>query len=254
LDAFELVAVLVWSFAVSFFGGLVGLVLGNLRLPLIVLVASSPAAGAGANVAISGAAAITSGYGHWRGGRISWRLFWWMAPTSLVGAIVGGLISGVLPDRVLLGAISVVVLYGAVEVWRYQRPKPEEGERVPTHRELLINAALIGFGVGVLGGFVGLILGSLRLPAMVRWAGVGPYAAVGTNAAVGAVVGIGGLIGHLPSGIDWGILAVGAAAAMPAAYLGSRFTGRLDEGQLIRAMAAVLVVSGSAMAVQAIVG
>jgi uncharacterized protein len=254
LDLLELIAVFVWSFAVSFFGGLVGLVLGNLRLPLIVLVASSPAAGAGANVAISGAAAITASYGHWRGGRISWRLFWWMAPTSLVGAIVGGLISGVLPDRVLLGAISVVVLYGAVEVWRYQRPKAEEDAGVPTQRELLIHAALVGFGVGLLGGFVGLILGSLRLPAMVRWAGISPYAAVGTNAAVGAVVGIGGLIGHLPSGIDWGILAVGAAAAMPAAYLGSRFTGRLDEHQLIRAIAAILVVSGTAMAAQAIFG
>jgi uncharacterized protein len=254
LSPLELIAVLVWSFAVSFFGGLVGLVLGNLRLPLIVLVASSPAAGAGANVAISGAAALTAGYGHWRGGRISWRLFWWMAPTSLVGAIVGGLISGVLPNRVLLGAISVVVLYGAVEVWRYQRPKADEVDRVPTQRELLVNAALVGFAVGVLGGLVGLILGSLRLPAMVRWAGVSTYAAVGTNAAVGAVVGVGGLIGHLPSGIDWGILAVGAAAAMPAAYLGSRFTGRLDEHRLIQAIAAVLVVSGAAMAVQAIVG
>lgn len=254
MSPLELIAVLVWSFAVSFFGGLVGLVLGNLRLPLIVLVASSPAAGAGANVAISGAAALTAGYGHWRGGRISWRLFRWMAPTSLVGAIVGGLISGVLPNRVLLGAISVVVLYGAVEVWRYQRPKADEVDRVLTQRELLVNAALVGFGVGVLGGLVGLILGSLRLPAMVRWAGVSPYAAVGTNAAVGAVVGVGGLIGHLPSGIDWGILAVGAAAAMPAAYLGSRFTGRLDEHRLIQAMAAVLVVSGAAMAVQAIVG
>jgi uncharacterized membrane protein YfcA len=254
LSALELIAVFTWSFAVSFFGGLVGLVLGNLRLPLIVLLASSPAAGAGANVAISGAAAITSSYGHWRGGRISWRLFWWMAPTSLVGAIVGGLISGILPDRVLLGAISVVVLYGAVEVWRYRRPKPEQGQPVLTQRELFVNAAIVGFGVGVLGGFVGLILGSLRLPAMVRWAGVSPYAAVGTNAAVGAVVGVGGLIGHLPSGIDWGILAVGAAAAMPAAYLGSRFTGRLDERQLIQAMAAVLVVSGGAMAAQAIFG
>jgi uncharacterized protein len=254
LSPLELIAVFVWSFAVSFFGGLVGLVLGNLRLPLIVLVATSPAAGAGANVAISGAAAITAGYGHWRGGRISWRLFWWMAPTSLVGAIVGGLIAGVLPDRVLLGAISVVVLYGSVEVWRYQRPQPDQDARVPSQRELLVNAALVGFGIGVLGGLVGLILGSLRLPAMVRWAGVSPYAAVGTNAAVGAVVGIGGLIGHLPSGIDWGILAVGAAAAMPAAYLGSHFTGRLDEHQLIRAMAAILVVSGSAMAAQAIFG
>jgi uncharacterized membrane protein YfcA len=254
LSPLELIAVFVWSFAVSFFGGLVGLVLGNLRLPLIVLVATSPAAGAGANVAISGAAALTAGYGHWRGGRVSWRLFWWMAPTSLVGAIVGGLIAGVLPDRILLGVISVVVLYGAVEVWRYRRPEAENGDAIPTRRELLVNAALIGFGVGVLGGFVGLILGSLRLPAMVRWAGVGPYAAVGTNAAVGAVVGVGGLIGHLPSGVDWGILAVGAAGAMPAAYLGSHFTGRLDEHQLIRAMAAVLVVSGTAMAVQAIVG
>jgi uncharacterized protein len=254
MSPLELIAVLIWSFAVSFFGGLVGLVLGNLRLPLIVLVASSPAAGAGANVAISGAAAITAGYGHWRGGRISWRLFWWMAPTSLVGAIVGGLIAGVLPDRVLLGAISVVVLYGAVEVWRYQRPKEDRVAEAPSRRELLVNAALVGFGVGVLGGFVGLILGSLRLPAMVRWAGVTPYAAVGTNAAVGAVVGVGGLIGHLPSGVDWGILAVGAAGAMPGAYLGSRFTGRLDEGQLLRAMAAILVLSGTAMAVQAIVG
>jgi len=164
------------------------------------------------------------------------------------------LISGLLPDRILLGAISVVVLYGAVEVWRYRRPTVREGEGVGSQRQPLVNAAIVGFGVGVLGGFVGLILGSLRLPAMVRWAGVGPYAAVGTNAAVGAVVGIGGLVGHLPSGIDWEILAVGAAAAMPAAYLGARFTGRLNERQLIAAMAAILVVSGVAMAAQAIFG
>ena len=240
MDPLALAAVFAWSFAVSFFGGLVGLVLGNLRLPLVVLVGSSPAAAAGANVAISGLAALTSAYAHWRGGRVNWRLFGWMAPTSLAGAIAGGLIAGVLPERVLLGAISLVVLYGAVEVARYRRPSG--GEQMPTRMELFLNAALIGFGVGLLGGFVGLILGSLRLPAMVKWAGVG------------VVVGLGGLLGHLPSGVDWEILAVGGAAAMPAAYLGSRFTGRLDEHQLIRARAAVLVVSGLAMAAQAIFG
>lgn len=250
MDPLELIAVALWSFAVSFAGGLVGLVLGNLRLPLIVLIGSSPAAAAGANVAISGAAAITAAFAHWRGGRLNWRLFAWMAPTSLIGAIGGGLIAGALPERVLLGTIGLVVLYGAVEVARYRRP--EGGAEIPTRVELFLNAALIGFAVGLLGGLVGLILGSLRLPAMVRWAGVGPYAAVGTNAAVGVVVGIGGLVGHLPSGIDWEILAVGAAAAMPAAYLGARFTGRLDEGQLIRAIAAILVVSGLAMIAQAV--
>jgi uncharacterized membrane protein YfcA len=254
MSAPELILVFVWSFAVSFFGGMVGLVLGNLRLPIVVLVGTSAAAAAGANVAISGAAALTAAYAHWRGGRLSWRLFAWMAPTSLVGAIAGGLIAGELPNRVLLGTISVVVLYGAVEVARYRRP-PGRGEvSIPDRRELLVHAAVVGFGVGLLGGLVGLILGSLRLPALVKYAGVSPYAAVGTNAAVGVVVGIGGLVGHLPSGIDWSILAVGAAAAMPAAYLGARLTGRLGEPELLRAMAAILVVSGLSMGVQAIVG
>jgi uncharacterized membrane protein YfcA len=254
VSAPELVLVFVWSFAVSFAGGMVGLVLGNLRLPVVVAVGTSAAAAAGANVAISGAAALTAAYAHWRAGRLSWRLFAWMAPTSLVGAVIGGLLAGELPNRLLLGAIAIVVLYGAVEVYRYRRPSSDGPVAVPARRDLLVNAALVGFGVGLLGGFVGLILGSLRLPALVRYTGVSPYAAVGTNAAVGAVVGIGGLIGHLPSGVDWTILAVGAAAAMPAAYLGARFTGRLDEDQLLRVIAAILVLSGTSLGVQAIIG
>jgi uncharacterized protein len=248
----ELLLVVVWSFAVSFFGGLVGMVLGNLRLPVILLVGSSAAAAAGANVAISGAAALTAAFAHWRAGRLSWRLFAWMAPASLVGAVAGGLISGALPERALLAAIAIVVLYGAVEIWRFERPGGGEG--VPTRASLLLNAAAIGFVVGLLGGIVGLILGTLRLPALIRYVGVSPYAAVGTNAAVGVVVGVGGLVGHLPSGVDWDILAAGAAAAMPAAYLGARFTGRLDERQLLRAIAAILVISGAAIAIRAAVG
>ena len=254
MSGIELILVAVWSFIVSFFGGMVGMVLGNLRLPLVVLVGSSAAAAAGANVAISGAAALTSAYAHWQGGRLSWRLFAWMAPTSLVGAVAGGLISGALPNRVLLGVIGLVVLYGAFEIARFKRPEGAAEVAVPDNRKLLVNAALVGFGVGVLGGLVGLILGTLRLPALIKYSGISPYAAVGTNAAVGVVVGIGGLVGHLPGGVDWSILAIGAAAAMPAAYFGARFTGRLGERQLLRAISAILVVSGSAMAVQAIVG
>jgi uncharacterized membrane protein YfcA len=252
LDALALIAVGAWAFIVSLVGGLVGLVLGNLRLPVVVLFATSPAAGAGANIAISGAAALTSASTHARAGRVSWQLFRWMAAPSLVGAIAGGVLSGLIPSRVLLAAIAVVVLYGAWEVYRYERPAaPEDGDG---SRADLWNAAAVGFGVGLLGGFVGLILGSVRLPAMVRWVGVGPYAAVGTNAAVGVVVGLGGLVGHLPSGIDWDLLAVGCAGGIPGAYVGSKLTGRLEEDMLLRAMALILVVSGLAMLGQAIAG
>lgn len=249
----EIAILLVWSFTVSFAGGMVGLVLGNLRLPVVVWLGTSTAAAAGANVAISGLAALTATLVHIRNGRLDPRLFLWMAPSSFLGAVAGGVLAGVLPERILLGAISLVVLYGAVEVWRYRRPKGDgEGNR-PDRRRLLTEAVLIGFGVGLLGGFVGLILGSLRLPAMLKYMGMSPQKAVGTNSALGVIVGIGGLLGHLPSGVDWNILLIGAAAAVPGAAFGSKLTGKLPEATLVRAMAFVLLVTGLAMAGQAII-
>jgi len=252
VSALDIAILLTWSFTVSFAGGMVGLVLGNLRLPVVVWFGSSAAAAAGANVAISALAALTATTVHIRNGRLNPRLFLWMAPSSFLGAVAGGILAGVLPDRILLGAISLVILYGAVEVWRYHRPNKSDVGPRPDRRRLLTEAVLIGFGVGLLGGFVGLILGSLRLPAMLKYMGISPQKAIGTNSAVGVVVGIGGLIGHLPSGVDWDILLIGAAAAIPGAAFGSRLTGRLPETTLVKAMAAVLLITGLAMAGQAV--
>jgi uncharacterized membrane protein YfcA len=252
----ELAAVALWSFLVAVAGGIAGLVLGNLRLPLVLQFSSSAAAGAGANVAISAASAFTASLAHWRGGRIDWRLFWLMAPPSLAGGIAGGLISGALPQQLLLGLISLVVLYGAVEVGRHARLHDgAEQPPVPTPRDHKRDRRVgvaIAFSVGVLGGLVGLILGTLRLPAMVRWLGTAPKAAVGTNAATGVIVGVGGLIGHLAAGVDWALLAAGCAGAVPGAYLGAQLTGRLDDAALLRTIAAILVVAGLSLGLQAI--
>jgi uncharacterized membrane protein YfcA len=102
-----------WCLIVAVAGGLVGLVLGNIRLPFTLVIASSAAAGTGANLLISAAAAGTAGIAHIRAGRINWRLFAWMAPPSIVAAIVGGYVSGVLPRSALLGVIAAVLLVAA---------------------------------------------------------------------------------------------------------------------------------------------
>jgi uncharacterized membrane protein YfcA len=111
---------------------------------------------------------------------------------------------------------------------------------------------LIGGGIGLLGGFVGLILGALRLPALLRM-GEPLAAAIGTNLTVGFFVGLSGVFGHLPGGVDWTLLAVGAAASIPGALLGARLTGRLPEAQLKRAVAAILLIAGVTLLVQAFV-
>jgi uncharacterized membrane protein YfcA len=246
----ELVALCVWSFTVAFAGGAVGLVLGNIRLPLVLLVASSPAAGAGANIGISGLAAFAAAVTHIRAGRINWRLFAWMAPPSMAGALAGGVLSGAIPESALLAVIGVtLVLFGADLLRRRPAPSaPREADGLD-----LRAAAISGAVVGLLGGLVGLILGALRMPALLRWVGEVPARAVGTNMAVGFWVGVAGVVGHLPAGVDWAVLGAGAAASLPGALLGARLTGRLSERRLLQAIGAMLVVAGVATALQAVV-
>ncbi len=87
-----------------------GLVLGNIRLPVLVLAASSPAAGAGANIGISALAALAAAIAHIRSGRIDWALFLWMTPPSIAGAVAGGVLSGAIPGDALLLAIGITLV------------------------------------------------------------------------------------------------------------------------------------------------
>jgi len=257
VDPLELILLCAWCFIVAVAGGAVGLVLGNIRLPAVLLVASAPAAGAGANIGVSGVAAFAAAVAHIRAGRINWRLFVWMAPPSMAGAVVGGLVSGAIPDTALLIVIGLTLLYFGIDILRKEareaKPREAAGGAPASGDPLDIRAAVVsGALIGLLGGLVGLILGSLRMPALLRWVGEVPHKAVGTNLAVGFWVGVAGVAGHLPGGVDWTVLGVGAAASVPGALLGARLTGRMSERQLLRAIGAVLVVAGAATAVQAL--
>jgi uncharacterized membrane protein YfcA len=244
----ELALFALWCFLVAFAGGLVGLVLGNIRLPATLLVATSAAAGGGANLAISAIAALTAATVHVRAGRINWRLVAWMGPPSIAGAVAGGYLAGAIPDWLLLTVIAAVLIQSAVELLR-NPPKPAGGDGVVQVRAAVVSGAVIG----LLGGLVGLILGSLRMPALLRWVGETPQRAVGTNVTVGVLVGVAGSLAHLPNAApDLEVILAGGAASVPGALLGSRMTGRLSEEALIKAIAVVLFVAAAGCIVQAV--
>jgi len=216
---------------------------------VVVLAASSPAAGAGANIGISALSALAASVAHIRGGRIDWRLFGWMAPPSIVGAVAGGFASGSVPGNALLVAIGVVLIGFGLDLLRKQghgsAPRPERADPRAT--------VLAAAAIGLLGGFVGLILGALRIGVLLRFVGSDSFRAVGTNLAVGFCLGVAGVFGHLHGGVDWMLLGLGTAASVPGSLLGARFTGRLDERQLLRAVGAILLVSGTALIIQGVV-
>ena len=241
MQALTLAAVGCWCFLVAFVGGLLGLVLGNIRLPVFLLAGGNPAAAAGANIAVSGLAAAAGSVVHVRAGRIEWRLVAWMLPPSVLGAIAGGYASGRLPAEALRLVIGAALLVFGVDLLRPRRaPLP-----APAAEPNVRAAVVAGAAIGAIGGLIGLILGTLRVPALLRWVRQQPVRVVGTNLVVGIAVGAAGLVGHLPGGVDWPLLAVGGATSVPGALLGSRYTGRLTPAGLLRAIGVILVVSGT---------
>lgn len=237
------------SFAAGALGAMVGLVLGTLRLPLVVLLADTPSAAAGTNIAISAASAAAGAAGHVAAGRVSWRMVAWMGPPSVAGAAVGALLGHRVPEAALFVAISAVLAWNGLELilrpFR-ERAAADEGGGA---------AAAVGFGfaIGLLGGAIGVILGTLRMPVLLRALRLTAHRAVGTNLVVGAGLGIVGFAAHaLRLEVEWGLLGAGLAGALPGGWIGARATGLLSETALRRAIGGALVVVAVAFLVQAV--
>jgi uncharacterized membrane protein YfcA len=220
-------------------------VLGTLRLPLVLLAAGNPSAAAGTNIAISAAAAGAGGVRHAREGRVDWGVVRWMTPPSLAGAVVGGLYGHGLPDTALLGVTAAVLAWNGVDLLvRPFRARPRERPR-------LWPAVVLGFGIGLVGGAIGVILGTLRMPALLRGVGMETRLAIGTNLVVGFALGLAGFAAHAARlEVDWPVLAAGLVGALPGAWLGARLAGRASELVLRRAIGVALLAVAAAFVIE----
>lgn len=220
--------------------------LGTLRLPLIILLASSPSSAAGTNIGISAASAAAGSLRHAREGRVSWPVVWWMLPPSAAGAFLGGYFGSDLPETVLLSVAAGILVFNGIDL--VVRPF----HAAPRTRLRIAPAVLGGLGVGALGGAIGVILGTMRMPVLLRGVGMTAAKAVGTNLVVGFAVGAVGLAAHAARlEVEWELLAVGAPAAVVGGWFGAKVTGRLSELFLRRAIGSALIFIAAALAVEA---
>lgn len=225
---------------------MVGLVLGSLRLPVMLLASGNAAAAAGTNIAVSAAAALTGAVTHARAGRVDWKVAAWMAPPSVAAAFLGAYLSGLVAEDVLLAAIAAVLAWSGIDLLLELRaPRPS--------RRPVVVAALAGALIGFLGGAVGLILGTLRLPALLGSIGLTAHRAVGTNLVVGFFLGAAGFLGHVAQlEVEWVLLGVSLGGALPGAWLGAQLTGRFSERALRRAIGGALLAAAAAIAIAAL--
>jgi len=172
-----------------------------------------------------------------------------MTPPSIAGAIVGALLTDELPTKLLLAVIAAILAWNGLDL--LFRPIQAREASKPK----LTPAVIFGFGIGVLGGAGGVILGTLRMPALLRGVGLSAKRAVGTNLLIGFALGAVALATHaLLGNVEWSLLGVGIAGALPGGWFGARLTGRISEETLRRAIGVALIVIAVVFAAEVVLG
>jgi uncharacterized membrane protein YfcA len=270
VDLISPVILTISGFIIGFVGGMVGLVLGVVRFPVVLSIETSASVSAGTNLGVSTLGAITAALRHYRLGNVHFRLFLILGLTGAAGAFIGSFLTGFVPVSYLLIVIGIIVLYESYILLKGSRPKRENIKKneivenpksggvensnrmfLHTQEKSIFLESVIGFGIGILGGMVGLVLGSIRMPAMISILKMEPRTAVGTNLAASSVMGISGLIGHIiNNNIDYFVFIIMGSSAMIGGYLGARYTNRFSERSLKRIIGLVLIVVAATMFVR----
>ena len=247
------------GFIISFIGGMVGLVLGVIRLPFILSTGLSVTESVGTNIGVSTLGAITAAIQHIRNKNISFLIFIIMALTDAIGAFYGASLTKNVPINFLLILIGLIISY---ESFILLKENKSNDDKITTQHLLNLHQestsqnsyydiflqSIIGFLVGILGGLVGLVLGNIRLPAMIKILKTEPKIAVGTNMLISSVMGISGFIGHVISNeVNFLYLIVLGPSAMIGGFLGAKYTNRLSPTNLKRLIGIVLAIVAAAI-------
>ncbi|MBI4232846.1 MAG: sulfite exporter TauE/SafE family protein [Chloroflexi bacterium] len=252
VNLWQLVLLTVVSLGVGVLGGFVGLALGTMRLPALLLIGLPAPVAAGTNILVSTMSAATGLYRHLREGRVNLRVVAVVGLPSVAGAFVGGFASGRVPQALLVFLAGALVLWQGVELlMRARRALRQRSSGVARNTPAMWGATLtsrravleggIGLGIGLLGGAVGLILGSIRLPTLIQVLKMDPRVAAGTNLVIGFLMGSFGWIGHAAQGqVDYPLLGFMAVAGMVGTAYGARLTGRVAMETLLLVMGLVL--------------
>ena len=248
------------SLVIGLLGGLIGLSLGTMRLPAMLMLGVPLPVAASANIFVSSVVGVTGSYRHFRDGRVKLLLVVTIGVPAFVAGFLGGYFSNQAPTNLLIALAGGLILWQGGELVHlaYRRRRDARSNR-PGDDQLegstgqftiarTISGAGASFGIGLLAGAIGLVLGSVRLPLIIRVMRVDPRIAAGSNLFIGMTMGALGWLGHmLHTRPDLPLLVILLAPAVVGSYMGAKFTGRISVNLLLLVMGSLLTASGGMM-------
>ena len=253
LSGVQLTGLIVMSLVVGIVGGIVGIALGVVRLPVMTAIGLDPLIAASTNLLVSVLGSVAGSWPAILQNRIVFRVVVIIGIPAVIGSFIGGLYADLVSREVLLTIVALLLVWSSVAMiiraLAELRNRTESGEDDPTagrgelNPKTVARESVLGLGIGVIGGAVGLALGVLRMPALVHVLKMKPALAAGTNLALTILVGLSGFTGHLISGrVDWLLAAAVGLPAMVGMFAGSRLGGDVDPTKLRLAVGVVLLI------------
>lgn len=264
--------------AAGLFGSLLGLGGGILIVPLLTLGFGRPLREAVAVSLVCVIATSSAAAGAYLRGRVAnLRLGMVLTLFTTIGALVGGLVAFLLPERVLtalfaalLGYVAFTMVRGrggastAAPVVPLDGPAPPMGRVAAAAAVLstpdyvvrrLVPASAASVGAGVMSALLGVGGGAINVPTMHLIMGVPLRVAAATsNLMIGATAVASAIIYLVRGAIDPYIAGPTVVGVFLGATLGARISSRVDVRLLRWLFVAVLIWTAAQMALRAVTG
>ncbi len=216
-----------------------------LTVPIFVYVLGFEAKQAIAmSLVVVGTVSLVGAIGHWRAGRMDFRMAAIFGVTAIPLAYVGARLGTRLSGPVQLSLLALVICVAAVSMFR-NASRPEVAATRAPHP---LRLAPVGAGVGVLTGLVGVGGGFLIVPALVLFGNVPMPLAIGTSLlviAANSAAGLVGYLGHVP--MSWPTVGLFTGVAVIGILIGTQLCALISPARLKRGFAVLLLAVGAFM-------
>ncbi|MDO5819348.1 MAG: sulfite exporter TauE/SafE family protein [Methanobrevibacter sp.] len=203
----------------------------------------------GTSLAIIIPTASSGAYQHQKRNRDILQPAFRLAIFGIVGGLCGGLLASIVPTRILQVIFACLLFIVALDMLFGSR---SDGESALIDFNIL-NAAIVGFSIGIVSGLLGVGGGVFLIPALCILFGFSLIQAIGTSSVFIALTAIGGLISYIYTG--WGLnpmpyslgyislvnFVIIVLFSVPMASIGAKLVYKLPEKRLKQIFAIILI-------------